>query len=264
MPSPFPGMDPYLEVPPFWRGLHNTLIPFIASDLNTDLPPGFAAYTEERLYVVPLDQEIISDVLVTQRPAERSRRGSAAVADRADPPNFLTVHPHTERELFIEIRAGRDPKRVVAIIEILSPSNKAAGSVGRQEYREKQRDVLAGDIHLLEIDLLRQGAHTVAIPRAPLLERGTWDYLVSLSRSERRSTFAYWTISVREHLPRVLVPLTEGYEDVVLDLQSVFDRAYDAGPYRREVDYSADLLPPLQGEDAMWMDALLREKGLRE
>jgi hypothetical protein len=26
MPSPFPGMDPYLENPEFWPGVHNRLI----------------------------------------------------------------------------------------------------------------------------------------------------------------------------------------------------------------------------------------------
>jgi hypothetical protein len=38
---------------------------------------------------------------------------------------------------------------------------------------------------------------------------------------------------------------------------------YEAGPYSRRVDYRREAVPPLEGEDAAWADALLREKGLR-
>lgn len=39
MPSPFPGMDPYLEDSIIWRGVHHELISLIAETLNTLLPP---------------------------------------------------------------------------------------------------------------------------------------------------------------------------------------------------------------------------------
>lgn len=70
--------------------------------------------------------------------------------------------------------------------------------------------------------------------------------------------------TVRQRLPRVRVPLTGDDPDVVLDLQAVFDRCYDAAAYARSLDYRQPPVPPLRPADAEWADALLREKGLRK
>ena len=43
MPSPFPGMDPYLEDPAHWRGVHAALIVACYETLNALLPDGFIA-----------------------------------------------------------------------------------------------------------------------------------------------------------------------------------------------------------------------------
>src|SRR5438105_4666488 len=64
MPSPFPGIDPYLETSAYWRGFHNMLITFIAQALNGVLPAGFAANVEERVYVQPDDRRAFPDVMV--------------------------------------------------------------------------------------------------------------------------------------------------------------------------------------------------------
>jgi hypothetical protein len=68
---------------------------------------------------------------------------------------------------------------------------------------------------------------------------------------------------VRQRLPHIHIPLLEGDPDVQLDLQAVFDRCYDAGPYSRRVDYKEDPPIPLEREDAIWAAALLQENGLR-
>ncbi|MGH3577865.1 MAG: DUF4058 family protein, partial [Mycobacterium sp.] len=60
-----------------------------------------------------------------------------------------------------------------AVIEVLSPANKAAGSEGRRLYLAKQRQLLESQTHLLEIDVLRQGEHTAAPPLDWLLNRAT-------------------------------------------------------------------------------------------
>ncbi|MGL6094387.1 MAG: DUF4058 family protein, partial [Fimbriiglobus sp.] len=39
MPSPFPGMDPYLEDPTYWGGFHTNLYTGIQRALNQTLPP---------------------------------------------------------------------------------------------------------------------------------------------------------------------------------------------------------------------------------
>lgn len=65
-------------------------------------------------------------------------------------------------EKFLEIRHGFGAgSKVVTVIEVLSPGNKAGGGLGRKVYMEKQRELIYSDTNLLEIDLLRSGAHTV-------------------------------------------------------------------------------------------------------
>lgn len=49
MPSPFPGMDPYLE--PHWGDVHQSLITYARDQLNGRLPRPLRARTEERVFV---------------------------------------------------------------------------------------------------------------------------------------------------------------------------------------------------------------------
>ena len=172
MPSPFPGMDPYLEAPEFWRGFHSTMIPALHAQLNRTLPEGFAAFIEERIYIVLPDIYTIPDmVVIRQEPATAAKPGGSALLERtADASETITYYPDKIREMFIEIRrAGNSRGKVIAAIELLSPLNKLPGSPGQEEYVVKQRDLLESQIHLLEVDLLRSGAHTVAVPKAAAL-----------------------------------------------------------------------------------------------
>jgi hypothetical protein len=168
------------------------------------------------------------------------------------------------REVYVEIWTVPDESRVIAVIEVLSPANKAAGSEGRRLYLAKRRQLLESQTHLLEIDFLRQGEHTVAPPLEWLLEREYWDYLVSLHRGGQGERFEIWRIPLRRRLPCIHVPLAGNDPDVVLDLQAVFDRCYDEGPYARRLDYRREPSVPLARADAEWADALLRKRGLRE
>jgi hypothetical protein len=175
------------------------------------------------------------------------------------------VFPEEVAESFVEVRlVGREQERVVSVIEVLSPANKSLGADGRDSYLRKQRDVLRSEVHLLEIDLLRRGAHTAGVPEAALRgQRARWDYLLCLHRGGRGPSFELWPLGVRERLPRVRVPLAGDEPDLILDLQTAFDRVYDEGPYRRRVDYRAEPDPPLASDDAAWANQLLRQAGLR-
>jgi hypothetical protein len=60
------------------------------------------------------------------------------------------------------------------------------------------------------------------------------------------------------------VPLADGDPDLVLDVQSVFNQVYDEGAFARQIEYQRDPPgPPLARVDVEWLDALLRERGLR-
>jgi hypothetical protein len=187
-----------------------------------------------------------------------------AVAVESDPFWVLTVEPVEIREVFIEILSVADESRVVTVIEVLSPSNKTEDSHGRRLYLTKQQEVLESQTHLIEIDLLRQGEHTIAPPWELLLRKGLWNYLVSLHRGGQGERYEVWPITLRQRLPRILVPLADGDPDVVLDLQGVFNRCYDEGAYIRRLDYRRELPTPLEDDDAEWADALLRERGRRD
>src|SRR5205823_14755893 len=126
--------------------------------------------------------------------------------------------------VFIEILSIGDDIHIVTVIEVLSPSNKTAGTPGCELFLAKQKGLLRSQTHLIELDFLHYGEHTIAPPREWLLEQGTWDYLVSLHRGGQGSRYEVWAVTLRQRLPRIRVPLAEDTPDVVLDLQTVFDR----------------------------------------
>jgi hypothetical protein len=177
----------------------------------------------------------------------------------SDLPLVVIVESSQVREVFIEILAiGDNEERVVTIIEVLSPGNKAAGSRGREMYLAKQSEALASSVNLLEIDLLRAGEHTVAVPRAELLrQRARWDYLICLHRGGDWDRYEVWHPTVRDRLPRIRIPLADGDPDLTLDLQTIFERCYTEGGYARRIDYRRAPHTPLAESDAAWARELL-------
>jgi hypothetical protein len=240
------------------------------------LPSHYVANIGERLYVVQPRRDIYPDVVVVERPPPQILTAQSGVGTvvmpvlsaveemGSDPPWVLTVEPVEMREVFVEILSLLEGERVVTVIEVLSPANKTAGSEGRNLYVTKQREILSSQIHMLEIDLLRQGEHTVAAPRVSLLQRGRWDYLVCLHRGGYGRDYEVWAVTLRQRLPRIRIPLANGDPDVVLDLQVIFNRCYDEGGYARRLDYRREPHAPLTGGDAEWAATLLRERGLRD
>jgi hypothetical protein len=261
-------MDPYLEHPALWPGVHQGIIASARAMLNATLPPQYVADIGERLYVVQPERSIYPDVVVVEHPAfgmpTASQETSTSTALVSDPPWVLTLPVAEIREVFIEIVAIADASLVVTAIEVLSPSNKMANSPGRQLYLDKQRQILQSQTHLIEIDLLRSGDHTVAAPHEELIRWGPWDYLVSLHRGGNKGErYEVWGIPLRQRLPRIRVPLLGNDPDVVLDLQAVFDRCYEEGAYTRRLDYRHESVPPLAHNEVTWADTVLRQRGLR-
>jgi hypothetical protein len=173
-----------------------------------------------------------------------------------------TIEHGPFHESFVEIRRrkGKDV-RLVTSIEVLSLS-KTRGNPGREKYLEKQREVLDGQVHLVEIDLLRGGTHTSAVPRdLARAKSGPFDYHVSIRRFDRPKEFCFYPIELPQRLPTIAIPLLPGDPDVTLDLQAAFDRAYEFGPYHKEVDYGEDpIVPALRPERQEWATALLKTR----
>ncbi len=249
MPSPFPGMDPFLEDPERFPGFHDRFITYLSEFLQPKLPEPYYADSGRRAWIEISERFIGPDVQVLKprrtRETPEEEKATAGVALAAPPSGRpIVIHvPHDERrEPFIEIYVGRRPdRRLVTTIEVLSPSNKAPGEQGRDLYLRKQREVLQGKVHLVEIDLLRAGEHTTAVPRDRLMtEAGSFDYHVCIHRFDEFEDYFVYPIRLDERLPEIAIPLLPGDPSIPIELQGVLARAYDAGPYRREIRYGEE------------------------
>jgi hypothetical protein len=188
-------MDPYLEEPTQWPGVHQRLITYAADVLQAGLRPRYHVLIGERVYIAEPPQSFYPDVILVQYPSQGQREGEVAVAEPDVPTAIGEYLAEAQRQPFIDI-IHVSSGEVVTAIEILIPSNKT--SLGRAEYLRKQQQVLASGTHLVEIDLLRAGEHTVACPKARLPE--PYHFLICINRA--RHGWAVYCIP----LPRSLTP----------------------------------------------------------
>src|SRR5262245_60494544 len=137
MRSPFPGMDPYLENPGRWRGVHALLISAIRTNLNRRLGRRFVADADATVYSVAAEDRrwVYPDVFVIEaRQAVAASRGARIEA----PVQVLIDGPETFSQPYVIIRDSANLD-VVTFLEILSPINKApAGSQARSDFLRKR------------------------------------------------------------------------------------------------------------------------------
>jgi len=255
MPSPFPGMDPYLEDSIVFPDFHDGFVAYLREAIQPVLPEPYYAALGRRAWVEVSERFIGPDVnVVLQGLKKNDSRDEVAVLDVAQP---IVVHvPHDEQtETLVEIYIGRgNDRRLVTAIEVLSPSNKSPGEKGRDLYLRKQAELLDSKTHLVEIDFLRGGTHTTAVPEKRMRQFvPPFTYHVCAHRYDNFEDFFIYPIQLGDPLPTISIPLLAGDGDVVINLQKVFARTYDAGPYHREIDYrQAVPLPALTNEQATW------------
>lgn len=264
MPSPFPGMDPYLEQ--HSGDIHSRVVMYASDSLRSLLPAELYARVEERVYIESPWHgwaTSVPDVRVVEHPTRIRETPPTQSSDLivAEP---IVVHlPEEEmHETYVEIRDSKNDHRVVTVIEVLSPANKRNGE-GRDTYLEKQRALRSAGVSLLEIDLLRGGVPPLPIAQEilPLTHRS--GYRICAHPAWDRQNVRIYAAGLEKELPNVNVPLRGPDETVVLNLQDVIEQAYENGDYAMTIDYTADPVPPLDSGDAKWADELLKRKGLR-
>ena len=276
MPNPFPGMNPYLEDKSLWRDAHWRFIAYAAELLQPLLRPRYHVRIEERLYVEPIERPIFPDISVIERPQirpEREQTGGTAVAVATtvevthDEPTAILETTGPISEGYLEIVDLARGGKVVTIIELLSHANKTVGTDARWQYVQKQRQILAAGVNLVEIDLLRDGTYTLAPPfdLVKVVIGKEWHYLVSIHKATEPHRFYLYALTVQQRLPRIFIPLAADDPKVaVLDLQAVIDRCYEAGAYDDVIDYRQEPPPPsFSQEVSEWIEKLLKEKGRR-
>lgn len=248
----FPGMDPYLEDPQLWPGVHSALVVYLRDQLQPLLRPRYIAAIDDRVFVEGPDREIVPDVWLRQtgQPA-RAAATAVAVAD-ADEPVVVQVPDLEIHESYIEILDRHSGQNVVTVIEVVSPTNKSTGP-GRDSYRQKQREVLGSTAHLVEIDLLRTGQHVLAVPERAARNHGPYDYLVCVNRAQPpRDLYDLYPRRLKDRLPRIRIPLADDDPDVPLDVQAAIAKVHEAGSYDDRIDYASACQPPLETEDQTW------------
>lgn len=205
-------MDPYLEHPVLWESVHARLITAMANQLQPRLDPRYVASVEAGVEIDVQELEI-----------------------------------HQKRVEILDVYNGM---KLIAVLEVISPTNKASGE-GRTSYLAKQKEILGRQCHFVEIDLLRYGAHVLAVPEVVADQEGAFDYLVSVSRWTDRRHFTLYPRKLRERLPRIKVPLADD-SYVPLDVQAALEQVYQDGRYMWRVRYQDPCDPPLSADDQTW------------
>ncbi len=257
MPSPFPGMDPYLESHE-WTSVHYELSSQIARQLVPQVSPRYTVRTVERFVTTILDDgeikksSIYPDVGVAETKT-RYEIGRQQFYTPSLPLQLITIMPSKVPHVTVEIRTVGE-RELITAIEVISPTNKQGR--GYREYLDKRDNILTSMVHLVEIDLLRVGRRVPMkspLPDAP--------YFIFLSRAEKRPITDVWPIPFEMPLPTIPIPLLAEDADAILDLQLVLNTVYDDMRYDLTVNYHEPPEITLEGETAVWATNLLQQAG---
>jgi hypothetical protein len=258
MPSPFPGMNPYLEGRR-WSSFHHLYITEITHQLSLLLSAKYIALPQERfvtwtpevdeglaIMTAPAAGSAVPDVSVAEfDPRQPSTQGTAAGAPTLE---IATVMPEKVPQSSVEIR-NADNNALVTAIELLSPANKRGR--GRKEYLRKRSKYLLSPAHLVEIDLLGAGHRPPMVGRLPSVR-----YFVFVSRAWKRPVCEVYPIPLTSRLPVVDIPLIGRAERVSLNLQAGLDHVYDSY-LSRVVSYAGQPDAPLSPSEQEWVDGVV-------
>jgi len=260
MPSPFPGMNPYLENPELWPEFHSRLMVALADEILPHIRPKYRVAVEKRVYHDTDGNSVligIPDVTIA-RSLKPTTQKSSNIALASPPVKPITVNipiPEEIRETYLEVREIATGE-VITVIELLSPKNKRQGE-GRKAYQTKRLQILGSSTHLVEIDLLRGGESM------PILNNDIKsDYRILVSRSQLRPRAELYPFNLPEAIPAFFLPLQKEDIEPLVDLQNVIQDLFDRAGLDLEIDYNSQPVPPIQETDLIWVNELLKEQDL--
>ncbi|HZZ79889.1 MAG TPA: DUF4058 family protein [Gemmataceae bacterium] len=251
MPSPFPGMNPYLEREGIWKDFHDSFLMTIRNRLVPQVMPNYIVKLGEYLFIHEPSAE--PRLLVGHGDVSLSRTNGiqpepVETVGLLTPTKIRIPFVDLEEHVFLEIR-DRENLDLVTVIEMLSPSNKKPGA-DRDQYLAKRALLLRSEAHFVELDLLRGWARMPAEPEQDC------DYCVMVSRVESRPEASFWSIGLRSSLPTIPIPLRGENAAVRLDLQAILNETYDQAGYQYHL-YRGSPNPRLRPDDAAWAATIL-------
>ena len=263
MPSPFPGMDPYLEGY-LWPDVHQRLATEISRQLTPRLRPRYVARLavsmiqdrtpEAEIGIMYPDIEVVkSQTGLYPSPISGSTVAVTETTVVISEPLILPRLKFEVRTVTVEIRDTAQ-NQLITTIEILSPVNKR--EPGLTDYRHKRERLEQAGVHLLEIDLIRRGIGPLSYyPHLP-----DTNYLIILTRAQS-DALTVWPAALPEPLPVVAVPLREPDPDVPLALNNALQAIYDEAAYDLSIDYNQPPPPPqLSGEELAWLKERIQQQ----
>ena len=242
----FPGMNPYLERPDIWPEIHYGLISGLMRTLNPLLNPKYRAAVDKRVYLDAVFVGIPDSTVVRQTADRITNSTLTAVVSKPERVVVPMLEEVTER--FVEIREVAT-RKVITVIEVLSPKNKRSGE-GRSQYIRKRQTLLSSQTHLVEIDLLRTGASL------PVQGGRKADYQILVSRADERPAAERYPFDLQESIPVFLLPLTTADNEPAIDLAPLLNQAYEEAALDLVIDYSLPPEPALSELDAAWLETL--------
>lgn len=137
MPSPFPGMDPYIESQE-WEDFHTSSLTAIRDLLSPRLGDHYAARVEQRVYVEydpdwpdepPPRRQIEPDIAIMRQ--KETGSGTLLLEEPAVATTMECEIPEPEahREVYLVLKNVKTHE-IVTVLELLSPANKRAGGQG--------------------------------------------------------------------------------------------------------------------------------------
>ncbi|GBD36572.1 hypothetical protein HRbin36_01697 [bacterium HR36] len=220
MPSPFPGMDPYLEDARLWPQFQQDFLTHLADHIRRKARSEYSLRLAEYSYTHTLTL-------------------------------FTSVVHEEHHEKFLEIRNRHN--RPVTRIELLGIGVRTL-STGREQYLRAREAALRHGINLVEIDLLRQGQSPLPLDHSNL---PAFDYLIVVARARRPDCYEVYAFTIDRRLPKVRIPLLPDDSDLLVDMQEIFDRTYDRS-FAQQLDYAKPPPVLLSDETMRWLEQVLR------
>lgn len=220
MPSPFPGMDPYLEDARLWPQFQQEFLSQLADWIRRKVRTEYSLRLNEYAYTHTLAL-------------------------------FTSVVQEEHHEKFLEIRARHH--RPITRIELFGLGVRTL-STGREHYLKLREAALKQGMNLVHIDLLRQGQSPLPLDLSQL---PPFDYLVVVERARRPDCYEVYTFTLERRLPKIRIPMLPDDNDLFIDLQEIFDRTYEKA-FAKQLDYSKPPPVLLPDETLRWLEQLLR------